>query len=60
MKLYVLAFFQYAICRELSQISLTLVRVNGSFEVFSAGFESCFRLLKGCALSIVMLMIRTF
>lgn len=38
MKLHVIGFFLFAICMALLKISLILVKINGSFEVFSARF----------------------
>lgn len=38
MKLHIIGFFLFAICMELLKISLILVKINGSFEVFSVSF----------------------
>lgn len=40
MKFHIIGLLLLAICMELLQISLILVKSNGSFEVFSASFES--------------------
>lgn len=44
MKLRIIDFFLFPICMELLQISLLLVKINGSFEVLSVS-PSCHRLL---------------
>lgn len=61
MKLHITGFLLFAICVELLRISLILVKINGSFEVVSASFESCLEwvALTVCALSIILLIIRT-
>lgn len=61
MKLHITGFLLFAICVELLRIFLILIKINGSFEVFSASFESCLEwvALMVCALSIILLIIRT-
>lgn len=63
MKLHITSFLLFSICMDLLQISLILVKINGSFETsFSASFESFLEwiALGVWALSIILLIVRTF